>query len=115
MSEGTNAIMEFNWNGVERFIQPQLQLIFLRDKFSRPEDQTFMKFPFAVVIARNAQVVELDSVFELDLEESDASAGEKKVHDALLTLESKAQSLGGKRMEDTVRMVRALSRALRTE
>lgn len=113
--EGIQVYMKFDWRSVVQFVQPQLQIVFLQDKFRNPAEQNFMEFPFAAIVARNAQVVELDSVFELDLEVNDSHPGVNEVTNAYRSLESSVQSLGGKRSQDGERILNQLRRVLKIE
>jgi hypothetical protein len=113
--DGTQAEMDFDWRGVVNHVQPQLHVLFLQDKHRFSQDQTFVRFPWAVVVARTACLVELEQVFELTLEEMDAHQSAKQSGDALSSLESVVLSLEGKRQVDGERLIRQLKRVLRSE
>lgn len=115
INEGVQVLMDFDWRGVVNFVQPQLQVVFLQDKHRNPADQLFMRFPYAAIVARNAVVVELDSVFELVLESHDSHPGVEEATNALRVVEATVQSLGGKRMQDGERIVNQLKRVLKLE
>lgn len=114
-SEGSQGYMDFNWSEVSKFVAPQLQLVFLRDRERDPYLQRFMQFPFAAIVARTAVVVELDSVFELSLGDTDAYQGVTEVTNAFRVLEATVQSLGGRRMSDGEKTLNQLKRLLKLE
>jgi hypothetical protein len=114
-TEGLQVFMDYDWRHVVNHVHPQLQIVFLRDKFREPSHQAFMTHPFAAIVARTAVVVELDSVFQLDLEGTDVHQDVKEVTNAFRTLEATAQSLGGKRMQDGNRIIAQLRRVLKPE
>lgn len=113
--EGIQVYMKFDWRPVVQFVQPQLQIVFLQDKFRNPAEQNFMEFPFAAIVARNAQVVELDKVFELNLEVNDSHPGVNEVTNAFRSLEASVRSLEGKRSQDGERILNQLRRVLKLE
>lgn len=113
--EGVRGYMNFDWRQLISFVQPQLLLIFLRDGERDPVQQVFMEYPFAAVVARTAQVVELDSVFELSLEGSDLHPEVDEVTNAFRILEAKTRSLSGQRSQDANRVLNQLRRVLRLE
>lgn len=115
LREGVRSFMDFDWRGVMQYVSPQIQLVFLQDAERYPIDQTFMKFPFAAIVARTAQIVVIDSVFELDLEASDSHPGVEGATNALRTLQAAVQSLGGKRVQDGERIINQLRRVLQLE
>jgi len=111
--EGVKAEMEFDWVNVIRHVTPQLQVIFLRDSHRFEEDRAFVKYPCAVVVVRTAEVVDLNSVFELTLEESPiAQASKVGATEALSTLRSYARSAEGTRAMNAEQLLHQLSRAL---
>lgn len=114
-TDGSQGYMDFDWRQVSQFIAPQLQLVFLQDRERDPYAQQFMRFPFAAIVARTAVVVELDTVFELDLGVTDTYQGVKEVADAFRVLEATVQSLGGRRMSDGEKTLNQLRRLLKLE
>jgi len=113
--EGVRGYMDFDWRALSGFVQPQLLLVFLQDAERDPVQQVFMRYPFAAVVARTAQVVELDSVFELSLEGSDLHPEVDEVTNAFRILEAKTRSLTGQRSQDANRVLNQLRRVLRLE
>lgn len=114
-TEGVRGYMDFDWRSVSNFVQPQLLITFLQDGERQPVDQVFMRFPFAAIVARTAQVVELDSVFELNLEGSDLHPEVDEVTNAFRILEAKVRSVKGNRAVDAERSLNQLRRVLRLE
>jgi len=109
---GIKAEMQFDWGLVVRHVSPQLLITFLRDSHRFVEDQLFLTYPFAAIVVRNAQVVQLDQVFELVLEGWDSEAGVNNVSEALLSLKLAIDALGGKRAMDVSKLMTQLERAL---
>jgi len=114
-TDGTQAIMDFDWRGVVNHVQPQLQIVFLQDRHYRSDDQSFMRFPYAAVVARTAVVVVLSDGFELVSEVSDIQGNVNGATKALLTLETFCQQVGGTRAVDGMRTLNQLRRVLKSE
>lgn len=70
-TEGVKADRQFDWQQIVRHCAPQLLISFLRGAERWEEDRTFRMFPHAIIVARTADVVYLDEVFELTLEVDD--------------------------------------------
>lgn len=113
--EGLRGYMDFDWRSVDQFVQPQLRLTFLQEASRDPVQQAFMRFPHAAIVVRNAQVIELDTVFELNLEGSDLHPEVDEVTNAFRILEAKVRSLEGRRAVDAEKSVNQLRRVLRLE
>jgi len=113
--EGIRAFMKFDWRPVIQFVQPQLQVVFLQDGQRNLVEQNFMEFPYAAIVVRNAWIVELDSVFELNLEATDSHQGVKEVTNAFRSLEATIGALEGKRALDGMRILNQLKRVLKPE
>lgn len=114
-TEGYQGYVEFDWQALARFVAPQLHVVFIKDRERDGFLQGFMQFPVAVIIARNAYVVNLEQRFELFLEGNDAHQDVNSAANALRSLESYVQSLEGRRLVDAERTFNQLRRALRIE
>jgi len=109
---GVKAEMQFDWGLVSRHVSPQLLITMLRDSHRFQEDQVFLTFPFAAIVVRTAQVVQLDSAFELVLEDWNTEASVANVNEALFSLKLAVDALGGKRAMDVSKLMTQLERAL---
>lgn len=114
-SEGVQGYVDFDWQQVVRHVTPQLHVVFLQDRERDGYLQSFIRFPYAVIVVRNAFVVELEQRFELFLEGNDAHQDVNSAANALRSLESYVQSLDGRRQVDGERSLNQLRRALRIE
>jgi len=114
-AEGVQGYVDFDWRGVVNHVTPQLQVVFLRDRERDPYSQAFISFPYAVIVVRTAFVVELDSVFELNLEGHDAHQDVNSATDALRVLEAKVALLEGERRVNADMKLRQLGRVLKLE
>jgi hypothetical protein len=115
VQDGTQAEMKFDWRGIVHFVQPQLQVVFLQDAHPKPIDKTFVEFPFAVIVVRTAVVVELETMFELCLEDGGSHQGAGDLSEQIRRLESSVRALEGQRAQNALATVRQLKRVLRVE
>lgn len=114
-TEGVEGYVDFDWRGVVNHVTPQLQVVFLKDRERDPYSQAFISFPHTVIVVRNAFVVELDSVFELNLEGHDVHPDVNSATDALRVLEATVALLEGERRVNADMKLRQLQRVLKLE
>jgi len=114
--EGYSAEMRYDWSKVVQHVTPQLGVVFLRDSHRYEDDRKFVEHPIAVIVARTAQVVDLDGEFELTLEEQDQNQlAQTDVTNAFAVLSRVVSSQEGKRTVDAERILRQLERVLRVK
>lgn len=106
---------QFDWNQVSRFCAPQLLISFLRGAERWEDERHIRAFPHSVIVARTADVVFLDEVFELSLESESVDNNTVDSVHLFSQLRSLAQSKKGMTAMDVEPLIRKLERALATK
>lgn len=111
-TQGIRADRRFDWNQVSRFCAPQLLISFLRGAERWEDERSFREYPHSVIIARTANVVVLDEVFELTLEAESVDNNVPDTKVVFSQLRKLAQSSKGMTALDVEPLIRKLERAL---